>query len=83
MGWLYTRLVASNSFAPEYHAADGNEDAANADLDEVALLHVHSQRTRLNNSVKEFMAMFAFSITAFCDQLVDGASEGSYICKLS
>lgn len=57
MGWLYTRLVASNSFAPEYHAADGNEDAANADLDEVALLHVHSQRTRLNNSVKEFMAM--------------------------
>jgi hypothetical protein len=63
---LYTRLVASNSFAPEYRVADANnehEGGGDANSDGVTLLHVPSQRTRLNNSVKEFMAMFAFSIT--------------------
>jgi hypothetical protein len=62
IGWLYTRLVASNSFAPEYHASDGNnehEDGDDANSDGAILSHVPSQSTRLNNSVKEFMAMFA------------------------
>jgi hypothetical protein len=64
LGWLYTRLVASNSFAPEYHAADGNNEIEDEDanLDGVTLLHAPSQRTRLNNSIKEFMAMFAFQL---------------------
>jgi hypothetical protein len=59
MGWLYTRLVASNSFAPEYHVGENGEDENERE-------HVNSngatssQRTRLNNSVKEFMAMFVF-----------------------
>jgi len=71
IGWLYTRLVASNSFAPEYQAVDGNnenEDQHDANLNGVTLLHASSQSTRLNNSVKEFMAMFAFIfIILLCD----------------
>ncbi|KAJ3514635.1 hypothetical protein NLJ89_g2264 [Agrocybe chaxingu] len=48
MGWLYTRLVASNSFAPEYRDEDQAQQG-NTALD--------TRRTRLSNSVHEFMAM--------------------------
>ncbi|KAF9049707.1 Fusaric acid resistance protein-like-domain-containing protein [Panaeolus papilionaceus] len=46
IGWLYTRLVASNSFAPEYQ-----------ELPEDGLLDSTPPSTRLSNSVQEFMAM--------------------------
>ncbi|KAL0575801.1 hypothetical protein V5O48_006179 [Marasmius crinis-equi] len=52
MGWLYTRLVASNSFAPEYK---DEEESLNDPRRSDTL--VSPQRTRLNNSIQEFMAM--------------------------
>jgi len=55
LGWLYTRLVASNSFAPEYRAAS---DGAEADSEELRLLGTATiPETMLNNSIQEFMAM--------------------------
>lgn len=54
MGWLYTRLVASNSFAPEYRP-ESDED--HEEEDEVSLVPQQSGKTRLNNSIHEFMAM--------------------------
>lgn len=52
IGWLYTRLVASNSFAPEYHHQhECNEDS------EISLLPGRVPTTRLNNSIQEFMSM--------------------------
>jgi hypothetical protein len=72
---LYTRLVASNSFAPEYRTADEAEDDAN--LDGVTLLHAPSQTTTLNNSIKEFMAMCATqSILVFCNYSTNDALKG-------
>ncbi|KAF6761178.1 hypothetical protein DFP72DRAFT_880344 [Ephemerocybe angulata] len=53
IGWLYTRLVASNSFAPEYRA-DGTRDESQS---ESSLVVRNSQTTRLHNSIQEFMAM--------------------------
>jgi len=55
MGWLYTRLVASNSFAPEYRAEDSREtyEATSEEAPFVATPPV----TRLNNSIEEFIAM--------------------------
>ncbi|PPQ71156.1 hypothetical protein CVT24_009837 [Panaeolus cyanescens] len=47
IGWLYTRLVASNSFAPEYREGRSQNDT---DLTQM-------RATRLNNSIHEFMAM--------------------------
>lgn len=54
IGWLYTRLVASNSFSPE-----NPMDIAESDdpTEETALLP-----RRLNNSVEEFMAMYDDSL---------------------
>jgi len=46
IGWLYTRLVAYNSFAPEYHE-DHHESGADV-----------ARPTRLTNSIHEFMAMY-------------------------
>lgn len=57
MGWLYTRLVASNSFAPEYRTAGENDENEREHMNGTTSA---SQRTRLSNSVKEFMAMFVF-----------------------
>lgn len=54
IGWLYTRLVASNSFAPEYHGGnEQNEGRAEGN----ALVRSSLQITRLHNSIHEFMAM--------------------------
>ncbi|KAH8995242.1 Fusaric acid resistance protein-like-domain-containing protein [Lactarius hatsudake] len=52
IGWLYTRLVASNSFSPEdpMEVADSEHDDPN---EETALLLPRTQ----NKSVEEFMAM--------------------------
>ena len=57
IGWLYTRLVASNSFAPEYH-----EDCRESG-DDV------TRPTRLTNSIHEFMAMYIclFPISCIID----------------
>ncbi|CAK5265809.1 unnamed protein product [Mycena citricolor] len=49
IGWLYTRLVAANSFSPL--PGDDAEEHANEDS---ALSPAHA---RLSNSIKEFMAM--------------------------
>ncbi|KAF9478625.1 hypothetical protein BDN70DRAFT_808498 [Pholiota conissans] len=53
IGWLYTRLVASNSFAPVYRGSD--EDSAlsssNPNISRPTAI------TRLANSIHEFMAM--------------------------
>ncbi|KAI0267057.1 hypothetical protein BC834DRAFT_872327 [Gloeopeniophorella convolvens] len=51
VGWLYTRLVASNSYSPEYRmeVADPDSDSPN---EETALVP-----RRLSNSIEEFMAM--------------------------
>ncbi|GLB37109.1 putative aluminium activated malate transporter [Lyophyllum shimeji] len=63
IGWLYTRLVASNSFSPEYRPeGEGAGDDDDDDDDDSAaegspLFAAPSQSTRLNNSIKEFMAM--------------------------
>ncbi|KAG5735641.1 hypothetical protein E4T56_gene6971 [Termitomyces sp. T112] len=55
IGWLYTRLVASNSFAPEYRAEiNRNEtELAAASLGVTA----PTKSTKINNSIKEFMSM--------------------------
>ncbi|KAG6876062.1 hypothetical protein C0992_001108 [Termitomyces sp. T32_za158] len=55
VGWLYTRLVASNSFAPEYQAEINSNvtEIAEASLGVTA----PSKSTKLNNSIKEFMSM--------------------------
>ncbi|KAJ6567833.1 Fusaric acid resistance protein-like-domain-containing protein [Mycena sp. CBHHK59/15] len=51
MGWLYTRLVASNSFCPNSR----EEEEERGPSDETrALSPAHA---RLSNSIKEFMAM--------------------------
>ena len=55
IGWLYTRLVASNSFAPEYR-----EDCHLSGIDDVA------RPTRLNNSIQEFMAMYICLVFISC-----------------
>ncbi|KAG5645197.1 hypothetical protein DXG03_006715 [Asterophora parasitica] len=52
IGWLYSRLVASNSFAPEYYS-----DSEGNDAERTSRLSAPSQSTKLNNSIKEFMAM--------------------------
>ncbi|KAF9531596.1 Fusaric acid resistance protein-like-domain-containing protein [Crepidotus variabilis] len=51
LGWLYTRLVASNSFSPEYR----EEQVAGGTTSTIHLRRI--QPTRLSNSVQEFMAM--------------------------
>ncbi|KAF8070185.1 hypothetical protein FPV67DRAFT_1486576 [Lyophyllum atratum] len=53
IGWLYTRLVASNSFAPEYRTEEDEDDSPEGS----SLIPAPSESTRLNNSIKEFMAM--------------------------
>ncbi|KAI0319004.1 Fusaric acid resistance protein-like-domain-containing protein [Amylostereum chailletii] len=52
LGWLYTRLVASNSFSPDLPPEDEDE----APTEETALVP-RKPKTRLSNSVEEFMAM--------------------------
>ena len=52
IGWLYTRLVASNSFAPEYREDSGVDDVA--------------RPTRLTNSIQEFMAMYVCLVFTSC-----------------
>ncbi|KAJ7141111.1 Fusaric acid resistance protein-like-domain-containing protein [Mycena epipterygia] len=52
IGWLYTRLVASNSFAPDSGRVE--EEHEEPDSETRALSPAHA---RLSNSIKEFMAM--------------------------
>ena len=52
IGWLYTRLVASNSFLPE-NPTDAPVIEDDSPNEETPLLP-----RRLNNSVEEFMAMY-------------------------
>ncbi|KAJ7678692.1 Fusaric acid resistance protein-like-domain-containing protein [Mycena rosella] len=52
IGWLYTRLVASNSFSPDSRGVEEEYDESSGEA--CALSPAHA---RLNNSIKEFMAM--------------------------
>ncbi|KAK7001339.1 ArAE-2 domain-containing protein [Favolaschia claudopus] len=51
IGWLYTRLVTSNSYAPDL--TDGVEDYEGPENETGAL----TPEKKLSNSIKEFMAM--------------------------
>ena len=55
MGWLYTRLVAFNSFADTHHHYD-HEDNGHAATEATALLLSHD--AHLTQSIQDFMAMF-------------------------
>lgn len=62
LGWLYTRLVAHNSFAAE--SAEESDEEDGATLDERSSLITKRQKrarkefeTKLGNSIQEFMAM--------------------------
>lgn len=57
IGWLYTRLVASNSFAPEYREEPDEDESHDALVEGVNLVGTQTGLTRLNNSIQEFMAM--------------------------
>jgi len=50
IGWLYTRLVAANSYSPELRSQRDSSD-------ESALLLGHDQDLRMKDSIHEFMAM--------------------------
>ena len=54
IGWLYTRLVASYSFAPEMQSPNSEDDEDDSDG---TLLLSKSASSKLNNSIQEFMAM--------------------------
>ncbi|KAI0058126.1 hypothetical protein BV25DRAFT_1811380 [Artomyces pyxidatus] len=54
VGWLYTRLVASNSFSPDQpNTQDDDDDSAS---EETSLIP-RRPKSVLNNSIHEFMAM--------------------------
>ncbi|KAJ2931494.1 hypothetical protein H1R20_g5603, partial [Candolleomyces eurysporus] len=55
IGWLYTRLVASNSFAPEYNGDHHEQDEGRPEGS--SLVGRNVQISRLHNSIHEFMAM--------------------------
>ncbi|KAK7448857.1 hypothetical protein VKT23_013587 [Stygiomarasmius scandens] len=60
LGWLYTRLVAHNSFVTEYKDDESHDSEPTTPSDENAPLvpsQQQQQRSRLNNSIHEFMAM--------------------------
>ena len=69
IGWLYTRLVASNSFAPEYRRPDDHDEHTS----EASLVGTNLQTTKLHNSIQEFMAMYVvlFSCSAFSKDLLN------------
>ena len=60
MGWLYTRLAASNSLNAEDAQALTSEDDDEEPTEESALVP-RRRRTVLSNSVEEFMAMCVLS----------------------
>ncbi|KAJ3864197.1 Fusaric acid resistance protein-like-domain-containing protein [Lentinula novae-zelandiae] len=53
VGWLYTRLVMSNSFTPEHIDEDGDVDAETPP----STANTSVERLRVNSSIKAFMAM--------------------------
>lgn len=59
MGWLYTRLVAFNSFADTHH--HNHEDNGHAATEATALLLSHD--SHLNQSIQDFMAMSVLNLT--------------------
>ncbi|KAJ6538778.1 Fusaric acid resistance protein-like-domain-containing protein [Mycena vulgaris] len=52
IGWLYTRLVASNSFSPDSREVQEEYEDSPGEMRALSPAH-----TRLSNSIKEFMAM--------------------------
>jgi hypothetical protein len=60
IGWLYTRLVASNSFLPENPTGGSVVLEVESPNEETPLLP-----RRLNNSVEEFMAMYVDCCPSF------------------
>jgi hypothetical protein len=56
MGWLYTRLAASNSFSPNTPVPTEEHGPAT----EETVLVPRKPKTLLSNSIEEFMAMCVF-----------------------
>lgn len=79
---LYTRLVASNSFAPEFRE-EANEDDSVPLITEGGSLLSSPAHTRLNNSIQEFMAMWAIAFFRHRLPTYDIWAAGSFICKLN
>jgi hypothetical protein len=59
IGWLYTRLVASNSYAPDSTEVEEEYDGPDSEARALS-----PQNKKLTNSIKEFMAMWVPSIVA-------------------
>jgi hypothetical protein len=57
MGWLYTRLVASNSYSAERRPQQELSE-------EVQLLVGHNNDVKLKDSIYEFMAMYVSKLTS-------------------
>jgi len=64
IGWLYTRLVASNSFAPEFREESEEEDGPSSEGASLLVQPAHT--TRLNNSIREFMSMYVVDANLVC-----------------
>ena len=65
MGWLYTRLAASNSLNAEDAQAIVLTSEDDEEPTEESALVPRRRKTVLSNSVEEFMAMYA-SLTYLC-----------------
>jgi len=56
VGWLYTRLVMSNSYTPVYVDEDEENDSSSGPSPPATTNH-SPERPKTNSSIKEFMAM--------------------------
>ncbi|KAE9403103.1 hypothetical protein BT96DRAFT_990562 [Gymnopus androsaceus JB14] len=57
VGWLYTRLVMSNSYTPVYVDEDEENDSSSGPSPPATTNH-SPERPKTNSSIKEFMAMW-------------------------
>jgi hypothetical protein len=82
IGWLYTRLVASNSFAPEFREESEEEDGPSSEGASLLVQPAHT--TRLNNSIREFMSMYVVDANLVCALFFFAHLffSGSFICRL-
>lgn len=80
IGWLYTRLVAFNSF--ENGVFIGHIDEVEEPSEDTALLTAPNSHPNLNDSITEFMAMYE-PIVLRCSGVLTRNSTGSCICRSS
>src|SRR5215471_1588078 len=84
MGWLYTRLVAANSFFTEAQDIANEEDRALWVSQGTSSLSTHV-RSRLSDSIQEFMSMYETLSRLIFSQITDSdiLLSGNFICKSS